>query len=253
MEAATTLPKAAAIDGSSLNPQANQFIPEDVSLHSASDWLLSSLPSVVDTPSGSSLQPDLLSCVLFNARSLNRKLQERNSLLHSEQFDILCIIESWLHVSIDDIIILNGSNYSLHCADQFVSQRGGGVCVLLNNRRIKGIAIPLLSTFSHLELFVIDLLGDAKIRLFACYPPSRNNIDAEAIQFINELCAYRKSYAKYWIHHLVLWLEFPSTDWSAVNIRDCNRNTCRGNFLELCHNHGLYQFVDFPTRLNVKI
>jgi hypothetical protein len=76
-----------------------------------------------------------LSCVLFNARSLNSKLQELNSLFHSEQFDILCITESWLHVSVDDSIILNGGNYSLYRADRFVSQRGGGICVLLNNRR----------------------------------------------------------------------------------------------------------------------
>jgi hypothetical protein len=45
-------------------------------------------------------------------------------------------------------------------------------------------------------------------------------------------------------------LNFPPIDWSAVSIRDCNRNTCTGIFLELCHNHGFYQFVDFPTRLN---
>ena len=37
MDAATTLPKSAAVDVSSLNPQANQFIPVNVSLHSASD------------------------------------------------------------------------------------------------------------------------------------------------------------------------------------------------------------------------
>jgi hypothetical protein len=86
-----------------------------------------------------------LSCVLFNARSLNRKLE---SLLHSEQFDILCITESWLHVSIDDSIILDGSNYSLYRADRFVSQRRGGVCVLLNNRRVKGIAVPMPSVLS---------------------------------------------------------------------------------------------------------
>jgi hypothetical protein len=106
---------------------------------------LSSPPSAVDTPSGSSLQPDLLSCVLFNARSLNNKLQELNSLLLSEQFDVLCITESWLHVSTDDSTILNGSNYSLYRADRFVSQRGGGICVLLNNRKVKGISIPLPS------------------------------------------------------------------------------------------------------------
>jgi hypothetical protein len=53
------------------------------------------------------IRPDL-SCLLFNACSLNRKLQELNSLRHSEQLDILCITKSWLHVSIDDSIILNG-------------------------------------------------------------------------------------------------------------------------------------------------
>ena len=113
-------------------------------------------------------------------------MQELNSLLHSEQFDILCITESWLHVSVDDSIILNGNNYSLYRADRFVSQRGGGVCVLLNNRRVKGIAVPLPSMFSHLELCVIDLLGDVKIRLFVCYRPPSNNTEAEAVQYVTD-------------------------------------------------------------------
>ena len=192
-----------------------------------------------------------MSCVLFNARSLNSKLQELNSLLHSEQFDILCITESWLHVSVDDSIILNGNNYSLYRADRFVSQRGGGVCVLLNNRRVKGIAVPLPSMFSHLELCVIDLLGDVKIRLFVCYRPPSNNTEAEAVQYVTELCACVDSLMPS-NGSIILCgdLNFPSIDWSVVNIRDCNRNTCTGIFLELCHNHGLHQFVDFPTRLN---
>jgi hypothetical protein len=93
--------------------------------------------------------------------------------------------ESWLHVSIDDNIIPNGSNYSLYRADCFASQRGGGVCVLLNNGKVKGITIPLPSVFSHLELYAIDLIDDVKIRLFACYrPPSnRPNTDAEAVLY----------------------------------------------------------------------
>jgi Endonuclease-reverse transcriptase len=105
--------------------------------------------------------------------------------------------------------------------------------------------------FSHLELCVIDLLGDVKIRLFACYRPPSNNTEAEAIQYITELCASVASLMPS-NGSVILGgdLNFPSIDWSAVNIRDCNRKTCTGIFLELCHNHGLYLFVDFPTRLN---
>jgi hypothetical protein len=178
-------------------------------------------------------------------------LQELNSLLLSEQFDVLCITESWLHVSTGDSTILNGSNYSLYRADRFVSQRGGGICVLLNSRKVKGISIPLPSAFSHLELCAVDLIGDIKIRLFACYRPPSNNTDPEAVQYINDLRACVVSLMPS-NGSIILCgdLNLLSIDWSALDVPDGNHNSCTGIFLELCHNHGLYQFVDFPTRLD---
>jgi hypothetical protein len=91
--------------------------------------------------------------------------------------------------------------------------------------------------FSHLELCVIDLHGDVNFRFFACHRPPSNHTDAEAVQYITKIraCVDSRMPSN---GSIILYgdLNFPSIDWSAVNIRDFNRNICMGIFLELCHN-----------------
>jgi hypothetical protein len=77
------------------------------------------------------------------------------------------------------------------------------------------------------------------------------NTDAEAVQYINELCACVESLMpSNGSLNLCGDFSLSSINWSALDVPDDNHNSCTGIFLELCHNHGLYQFVDFPTRLN---
>ena len=97
-------------------------------------------------------------------RSLNNKLPELSSLLPSSQFNVLCITEAWLHPSTADSVLLDGTNYSIFRADRSISHYGG-VCILINNNRVKATDVPLPPKFSHLELRVIDLYGVEK---FAC-------------------------------------------------------------------------------------
>jgi hypothetical protein len=101
---------------------------------------------------------------------------------------VLCITETWLHSVIADCTLQNDSNYSIFRSDRTTSQRGGGVCIVTNNSRVKAITVPLPPQFSHLELQAIDLLGDTKFRLFTCYRSSSHNADLNAIQHLKDLC-----------------------------------------------------------------
>jgi hypothetical protein len=80
-----------------------------------------------------SQQPILLSFVLFSARSLNNKLPELGSLFHSNQFDVLCITETWLHSSTAVCALVNGGNYSIYRSDRTISQCGVGVYIVTNS------------------------------------------------------------------------------------------------------------------------
>ena len=53
----------------------------------------------------------LLRCKLFNARSLCNKLSNLHLLLHSYDFDIIFITESWLNGDLSDSLLLSGSSY----------------------------------------------------------------------------------------------------------------------------------------------
>jgi hypothetical protein len=167
------------------------FSPEDAL--TASSFRLTIAPSAVRWQHVITListTTRLMDFLLFNARSLNNKFRSSAYCFKVNSLTFyICITESWLHASTVDGTKLHGGNYSLYRADRSLSQRGGGVCILLNNSIVKAIDIPLPSKFPYLELLVIDLLGDAKIRLFVCYRPPSHNTDTDAVQYSNDLRA----------------------------------------------------------------
>jgi Endonuclease-reverse transcriptase len=128
----------------------------------------------------------------------------------------------------------------------------GGVCVLMNNKRVKATDVPLPPKFSHVELRVIDLYGVDKIRLFVCYRPPSHNTDPIAIKYLNDLrnCITGLVQSK---GSIILCGDFnlPSIVWSADNTLNCNSVTCSGIFLDFRHQHAMYQFIRRPTRLNI--
>ena len=73
----------------------------------------------------------MLRCKLFNARSLCNKLPSLHLLLHSYEFDIIFITESWLNCDLPDSLLLSSSLYYILRKDR--PDGYGGVVVIVQN------------------------------------------------------------------------------------------------------------------------
>jgi hypothetical protein len=172
-------------------------------------------------------------------------------MLHSQEFDVICVTETWLHDAISNSIILDGSAYSMFRTDRTVAN-GGGVCILANNRTTKVSPIPVPSRYSHLELCVVDLLSRcSRLRLFVFYRPPSCDSDHIAVDYMRELCAcISELYPDNSTVILCGDLNLPNIDWSSENCSKSNNSTCSGVFLEFFYMRGLRQLVECPTRLD---
>ena len=131
-----------------------------------------------------STNAQLLSVVLFNARSLNNKLPDLQYLLNAYNYDVVCITESWLSPHITNNVILGDCSYSFARTDRSASHSDGGICVLTNNTSTKAVAISIPLLFAHVELCVIDIIStESKTRLFICYRPPCPNADSAAVRY----------------------------------------------------------------------
>jgi exonuclease III len=156
---------------------------------------------------------------VFNARSLNNKLPDLHYLLRSQEFDVLCVTETWLHESVLNSTILDGSPYSLFRSDRQTGHGGGGVCIFTNNNTTKVICIPVPSKFSSLELCVVDLCHVAPgCALFVCYRPPSADSDLAAVQY---LCNMRDCLGDLFPANssVIIFGDFnlPNIDWSVDN------------------------------------
>jgi exonuclease III len=200
---------------------------------------------------------------VFNARSLNNKLPDLHYPLRSQEFDVLCVTETWLHESVLNSIILDGSPYSLFRSDRQTGHGGGGVCIFTNNNTTKVICIPVASKFSSLQLCVVDYSGQfssvcvvdlprgTRLRLFVCYRPPSGDSDPVAVQY---LCNMRDCLGGLFPANssVIICGDFnlPNIDWSVDNCSKCNAATCSGIFLEFFYAHSLLQLVENPTKFD---
>lgn len=106
---------------------------------------------------GLHLQSNPLSFSLFNASSSN-KLPELHHMLHTNELDVLCITEIWLHSGIANSTILAGSPYLAFRTDYFAVFRGDGICILAKNRTMKATSMPPPPKYAHQELCSVDIL-----------------------------------------------------------------------------------------------
>ena len=194
----------------------------------------------------------LLSFVLFNARSLNKKLFDLQYLLCNDKPDILCITETWLQPALPNSLIVFDSNYSVFRTDRSSDRTGGGVCILTSNATIKATSVAIPSKFLHLELCAVDIsFGKVKLRLFVCYRPPSSYTDVYALQYAKDICTCIDKLFPVDSPVIICGdFNLPNVDWSVDNCSLCCDSTCDGVFLEMYYNHGLRQFVPTPTRLD---
>ena len=123
---------------------------------------------------------------------------------------------------------------------------------MFTRNSLDAILVPLPSSFSHLELLIVDICihSALKIRLFLAYRPPSSNRDLDALNYISDLC---KCIEQFYPNNATVILtgdfNFPDINWSDdSNCVRCNSVTCTGIFLSLVYKYGFEQFVNSPTR-----
>lgn len=106
-------------------------------------------------------------CCVFNARSIVNKLCELHYVLYSENYDIVCITETWLHSNKNSGLLDPRQQYHITRKDRSGSQHGGGVAIFVK-RDISLIDVAIDDEFTSLELLCIDLSLETCILRFFC-------------------------------------------------------------------------------------
>ena len=106
-------------------------------------------------------------CCMFNARSLVNKVPQLQQLLYCGSYNILLVIETWLHSSITNGLLDPQSLYTVIRKDRIDSHHGGVAAFLKHN--LCSVEVTLDTVYDSLELLCFDIVFDKfKIRFFCC-------------------------------------------------------------------------------------
>ena len=131
----------------------------------------------------------------------------------------MCFTGTWLKSDTADNLLVNSLDYSVYRHDRFPESCGGGVCILLNNRRVTAVQIPIPTSYNNVELIAVDLLNcSTGVRLFVCYRPPGHDNDPFAKAYIYNLCACVESLMPRNSTIIICGdLNFPSIDWTNID------------------------------------
>ena len=128
-----------------------------------------------------------LNVLYFNARSINNKVIELQTLLSLNKYDVIMITESWLKTWHKDSFFCNGLDYFVLRSDRRDDERGGGVCVFI--KLDLSSRINLISTISEgkeFDLISFDLhfTRENRIRFICAYLPPDSSKDDTVVNNI---------------------------------------------------------------------
>ena len=133
-------------------------------------------------------------------------------MICSDEFDIICITETWLTKTITDGLIDPDMRCRIIRCDRS-DRGGGGVCVLVN-KRLEVVEIPVAKYFPLLEVVCIDIYSGAdRVRLFTVY--RQPTYDVNSVAYITQLteCCAKFANCKSPCY-IVGDLNCPAVDWS---------------------------------------
>jgi hypothetical protein len=91
-------------------------------------------------------------------------------LTDTDDYHFVFITESWLYDYIPNSLVFDCNKYNVFRHDR-VNSRGGGVCVLIDNR-YKVMTVNLSEKDSDLEILAVDVVfKQLTYRLILCYRP----------------------------------------------------------------------------------
>jgi hypothetical protein len=107
-----------------------------------------------------------------NATSLNNKIDELRAINCTNEMDVISITETWYKETSD----ININGYNVYRKDR-LKQKGGGVCIYINNRLCSyEVSIDQLNDQSIEQVWTCAEYGKEKILIGCIYrPPDTNN------------------------------------------------------------------------------
>lgn len=185
-----------------------------------------------------------VSLLLFNFRSVYKKLDAINALVYTCSADIVVGTESWLTEDVTNSELSFPPSFVLFRKDR-MGCRGGGVIIA-----IKEIYQPsLLPLDSPLEIvWVSSYFDHIHCIIGACYRPPDSRQDF--VELLQE--AIDSIFLKFPNCFLILGGDFnyPSINWSTLSVPVHPNRHEQLSFLRLLNYHNLQQLVQEPTRGN---
>ena len=183
------------------------------------------------------LTDKVISCIQFNARSLNNKLSEFAMLTQSLKYDIIVVTESWLTKKITDELLCPEQTYNIYRCDR--NSRGGGVCILIR-KQISCLRLPQITDIQNVEYVAIDLImNNQMLRFITVYLPPRS--DANKCTATSDIIT---KYCKVMYPTVIVGdFNLPTIDWNTLTASNACHNILLDCFLE----NDFHQFVCEPT------
>lgn len=182
---------------------------------------------------GGQVPAQRLNCLSMNARSIVNKRNEFLVELNSYCYDLIFVVETWLHEFLPDSLLVENSGYCLCRRDR--GSRGGGILVAIR----ESIRWSLIRSSHDIEVMRI-LLVDHEINLILGYIPDGYNEND-----VLSMCAFFRDN----LHPTYTNIILGDFNQSSINWHDFSATNCiHQKFMDHSFELGLTQLVPEPTR-----
>lgn len=185
----------------------------------------------------------MFNCILFNARSLENKIDLLPLVFKEYDPSLVFVVETWLKPHIPDALLCMQNVFSISRHDR-TNAMGGGVCIFIKNG-INYNDVNIDEKYDDVEMHAIDVtMSDKTVRYIVCYRPPY--YDDKAKNYANKLIECLNSLIKCaWTSVIVGDFNLPLIDWSS----NCSPLSCIYlEFFDFVSTNGFIQVVDSPTR-----
>ena len=191
-----------------------------------------------------------LKTLTINCQSIVNKKLDFQTLIETENPDIVFGTESWLTPSHTDNEIFPPSlGYTPFRQDRKTGKSGGGVFILVKNSIVVS-EMKRLNTNCEIIWLKIELVGAQPLYIASYYRPHEQDEDS-LLEFYKSLEMVTKLKGKIWIAGD---FNFPKLSWDPEGTPSmkpgCSHPKVYEYFLSIINDFSLQQMVSLPTRLN---
>ena len=183
--------------------------------------------------------PDNISLLHINSRSLNRNVEYFENLLHSLNnfgFSVIGISETWLHENSPNMF--NLPNYKFIREDR-KGRRGGGVALYIAQNLNFKIRSDIKLAQAESLFIEIDNSILKNVIIGLIYRPPDSNLDV----FYDELDFYLHKIENE-NKHVFIFGDFN------INFLHSSSNNTSTDFMQLMYSYGFFSIINKPTRIS---